>query len=357
MTTRTRIFVLLSVCFVLLLACNFRRASAPAPVLIPAEPAPTRQSAPPPATKMPTVVPEMLPTVAPETSYGSLAREHLEVLSEEIGSRLPGSPEEAEAAAYVEAAFEAYGYEVAVQPFSFVTENEEELESVNVIAVKPGVSTEELIVGAHYDSSDEAEGADDNASGVAVLLEVAELLQDVETPYNVRLIAFGAEEADLDGSRYYAGRMDDAEIQNTVGMINLDSLAAGDVAYVYGDPGPGTLRDWIMERAEEAGFDLEARAAEDMDEPDGTPCECADYGPFQEAGIQFAYFEATNWDLGEQGGMTQVDLDLGEEGVIRHTEYDTLEYIDTTFPERIDDHFDLFVTLLYDTLTQFEAQD
>jgi hypothetical protein len=55
--------------------------------------------------------------------------------------------------------------------------------------------------------------------------------------------------------------------------------------------------------------------------------------------------------------MTQVDLDLGEEGVIRHTEYDTLEYIDTTFPERIDDHFDLFVTLLYDTLTQFEAQD
>lgn len=39
------------------------------------------------------------------------------------------------------------------------------------------------------------------------------------------------------------------------------------------------------------------------------------------------------------------------------TEYDTLDYIDATFPGRIDSHFNVFVTLLYNALTQFTTSN
>jgi hypothetical protein len=101
------------------------------------------------------------------------------------------------------------------------------------------------------------------------------------------------------------------------------------------------------------GFILEGRAAFELDEPDGVPCDCADYSPFQAVGITFAYFEAANWNLGEQDGMIQVDPRLGEDGLIRHTKYDTVSNIEQLFPGRIEHHPNLFVTLLVNALTQF----
>jgi alkaline phosphatase isozyme conversion protein len=356
-----RILFLVLVCF-LVLACGPLAAGTPVPATsvpatLPTNPTPTSGVVSPAAPETPIAPDTPAPVMTPAAANSQIARQHLVALSEDIGARPPGSPGEAEATQYVQAAFEALGYETQLQPFSFTTEDEDTLDSANVIAVKIGSSPREIIVGAHYDSGDEGEGADDNASGVAVMLEVAEKIKDVETPYTIRFIAFGAEENDLDGSRYYVDQMSASEIQNTVGMINLDSLIAGDIAYVYGDAGAGSLRDWILAQARGAGFDLEARTAQELDNLDGTPCDCADYGPFQAAGIPFAYFEATNWNLGEEDGYTQVDPAFGEEGVIRHTGYDTVSDIDSLFPGRIEHHLNLFVTLLHDTLTQFTAPD
>lgn len=336
-----KLLPLLLICFLSLFACDF--------ISPPSAEEPAEEVGPLTATGPSTTMPS-------DVTYGAIARQHLTALCEEIGPRLPGSAEEAAAAEYIKAAFKTYGYNPQVQRFAFTTEDDEELESANIIAVKRGLSSQEIIVGAHYDSVDDADGADDNASGVAALLEVAKLLQDAQTPYTIRFVAFGAEEADMDGSRYYVEQMDEADIENTVGMINLDSLIAGDITYVYGDAGRGSLRDWIIKAAADAGFALEARTAKELDQPDGTPCDCADYGPFQEADIPFAYFEATNWDLAADA-MTQVDVDLAEDGKIWHTEYDTLDYIDATFPGRIDKHFNVFITLLYDALTRFTASN
>lgn len=289
---------------------------------------------------------------------GLIAREHLVALSENIGAREAGTPQEAEAAAYIQSAFEELGYTVEMQPFSFMIEDDDDeasYNSANVIAVKPGSSSWEIIVGAHYDSVEVGTGADDNASGVGVMLEVAEKVVDIPTPYTIRFVAFGAEEVDLDGSSFYVDQMSASDVENTVGMINLDGLIVGDIAYVYGGDGPAdSLDDWILERAQDTGFDLETVVIEELDFPDGTPCECADYGPFQAAGIPIAFFETTNWNLGEQDGKLRVSPEFGEKGVIEHTEYDTIDYIDSTFPGRAEQHLDLFVTLLYDTLTQFE---
>lgn len=337
MNDRGRLLSLLIACLLAFPACSVSIALTPQPPVAP----PVVTESPPGAPFVP--------------ASGRVAREHLVYLADGIGARVAGSEEEAQAAAYVEAAFETYGYDVQVQPFGFADWFGTRGESANIIAVRPGASGEEIIVGAHYDSSDEGDGADDNASGVAVMLEVAELLRGVETPYTIRFIAFGAEETGLNGSRYYVEQMSRAEIENTVAMINLDSLIAGDFTYVYGDAGPGTLRDWILALAPSAGFYLEGRTAAELDGDDGTPCECSDYAPFQEVGIPFAYFEATNWNVGNQDGWTQVDPSLGENGSIWHTRYDTVSTIEQLFPGRIDQHLDLFVTLLYRTLTEFEA--
>ena len=369
------VFLLLAIFTTLIAAgCAFATPTpTPQPIAVPTF-APTSASIPRPTfTTEPTVHPAPTltpsPTAAPRPTTtptrkpianGLIARQHLQALSETIGARAAGSPKEAQAAQYIQTTLENLGYKTELQSFSVTTRVhgvKTTFKSANVIAVKPGLSNSTIIVGAHYDSTGDGKGADDNASGVAVMLEAAEKVKDIPTPYTIRFIAFGSEEIDLNGSRFYVDQMSGTDKQNTIGMINLDGLIAGDIAYVYGDAGSArSIRDWVL-RTAGANFPLETRDVKELDWPDGTPCDCADYGPFQAAGISFAYFEATNWNLGRKDGDTQVNLQFGKRGEIRHTEYDNLGYIGATFPGRIDQRLNLFVTLLYDTLTQFKVSD
>jgi Zn-dependent M28 family amino/carboxypeptidase len=144
------------------------------------------------------------------------------------------------------------------------------------------------------------------------------------------------------------------ELEKITYMINLDSLIAGEIAYVYGDAGfNGNLRDMVLNESRRLGYDLEGKTAEELDPPD-EPCECSDYFPFRQAGIPYIYFESTNWNLGDQDGWTQVDEDLGDNGMIWHTPYDTIAYIDRIAPDRIDERLEMFVNLLVEALTKFK---
>jgi alkaline phosphatase isozyme conversion protein len=296
------------------------------------------------------------------TTVGRIARQHILALSETIGPRVAGTLKEAEASRYIRKVLQELGYAVQLQTFSLDTEDDSSQSgqasnpaiSLNVIAVRPGTSTREIIVGAHYDSVEVGRGADDNASGVGVMLEVAGLIRGISTPYTVRFIAFGAEETGLNGSRSYVDHMRAEELRNTVAMINLDSLIAGDIAYAYGSTGSKSdLRGWILDEAQERGFELQTQPGAELDLPDGTPCDCSDYAPFEHAGVPFVYFEATNWKLGNQDGYTQVDPKYGVKGEIWHTEFDNLGYIEQAFPGRIGDHLQLFAALLYEALTRY----
>lgn len=290
----------------------------------------------------------------PAVPYGQPARRWLEEIVGQFGARPAGSQTERKAAGYIAGQLEEMGYFVEVQPFTFDEDGGETIQSANIIAVKQGLSEREIIVGAHYDSGDEGDGADDNASGVAVLLETARRIIDLETPHTIRFIAFGAEENGLIGSNDYVRSLPKMALENIVYMVNLDSLIAGEIAYVYGDADfKGNLRDLVLKEARRLGYDLEGKTAEELDPPDD-PCECSDYFPFKQAGIPYIYFESTNWNLGDQDGWTQVDEDLGDDGMIWHTPYDTIAYIDRIAPERIDERLDLFVTLLIEVLTRYE---
>jgi len=340
-----------SVCIFLLVACM----AAPAPpTLIPTatkqQPVPTLE-----ATSAPTQPVTETPAPA-EPSAGEIALAYVDAIANGIGPRPAGSQQEAQTVQYLTQVFEELRYPTEVRPFSISVEGNT-IESANIVAIKYGTSSREIIVGAHYDSVKVGKGADDNASGVAVLLEVAARIAELETPYTVRFILFGAEEAGLHGSKTYVAGMTDEQKQNTITMINLDSLAAGDIAYIYGDAGAkGTIRDWALQFAAERDLPLQTQTGLNPEYPVGTTGDWSDHAPFKAAGIPYTYFESTNWTLGNKDGYTQVDPQYAEQGEIWHTQYDTLDYIEATFPGRMQERLGLFVTVLEAIVTQYQAQ-
>jgi alkaline phosphatase isozyme conversion protein len=287
-------------------------------------------------------------------SAGTIARDHLAYISQVIGARPCCGEQEARTVEYINQTLTGYGYEVETQSFEFSDDDEGEMHSTNIMAVKKGISPKEIIVGAHYDSSKKGEGADDNASGVAVLLELAMRVQAVKTPYSVRFIAFGAEEYGMEGSYYYAVHLSPEELKNIVGMINLDSVIAGDKMYIYSNVEiDGTMEEKLVDE-DTPGIDFIGMTLEQLDMGGEYPCECSDYQPFSEAGIPFVYIEATNWEMGDRDGYTQTHPEYGMNGGIIHTKYDTLEYFDEVFPGRVDQQLSFVVTELYDLLVNFE---
>lgn len=115
----------------------------------------------------------------------------------------------------------------------------------NVIGIKPGSSIpdEIVVVGGHLDSVPGSPGANDNASGVAAILEAARLLAEVPTFRTIRFIAFGAEEVGLLGSQYYVQH----RTGTVVGMINLDMVGNGPQLLIGNSAGSRGLLD-VAER-------------------------------------------------------------------------------------------------------------
>ena len=124
--------------------------------------------------------------------------------------------------------FDSFGLEVFKQNFSY-----SEGESFNVIAELPGsdpeLDSQTYILGAHLDSinsdgeNKSAPGADDNGSGVALMLEVARILSQYEFDRTIRFAAWGAEELGLHGSSYYASNIDPEE-EDMRGNFNYDMI-------------------------------------------------------------------------------------------------------------------------------------
>lgn len=102
-----------------------------------------------------------------------------------------------------------------------------EREGRNVIARRPG-SDRVLIFGGHMDSVPAGPGANDNASGTAVVLELARVLARSDRPETLLFIAFDAEEGGLIGSRHYVGSLGETDRRRVRAMFNFDMLGATD---------------------------------------------------------------------------------------------------------------------------------
>jgi hypothetical protein len=101
------------------------------------------------------------------------------------------------AADYIKAKFQVISSKVEEQKYSFNS-----MKFRNLICSLGPDSGERIIIGAHYDVCNDQEGADDNASGVAGLLELARLLKDVSLKYRVDFVAYSLEEPPFFKSQY-----------------------------------------------------------------------------------------------------------------------------------------------------------
>ncbi|HEY1117126.1 MAG TPA: M28 family peptidase [Acidimicrobiales bacterium] len=115
------------------------------------------------------------------------------------------------------------------------------------------------IVGAHLDTVAVSPGAEDNASGVAVVMELARVLRG-DTGLPVVLVLFGGEEprgpGDLHhfGSKHYVAQMTPEERRNLVAMVSLDRVGVGRTVPLYAvDGGPTVVRDQLERAGERAG--------------------------------------------------------------------------------------------------------
>lgn len=132
---------------------------------------------------------------------------------------------------YLADRFAAAGYNVLLQDFEF-TYSAVPVTATNVIAIRPGTTVPEeiLVVGAHYDSisqdpSLDAPGAEDNASGTAAVLHLAELVAGFETERTIHFVGFGCEEYSLRGSRHYVEEAVAAG-DNIVAALTMDMISA-----------------------------------------------------------------------------------------------------------------------------------
>lgn len=157
--------------------------------------------------------------------------------------------------------------------------------TTNVIAERPGLGARMLLIGAHYDSVKKSPGGNDNASGVAVLLELARVLSTYVLPEDLTIyfVAFGAEEDGLHGSRHFVERLDAQQRQSFVAMLNYDMLGVGDVLGVGGST---ELTDLAIRLAQQQGWTAQ---------PLGVEIEHrSDHAPFAAAGIRALVFHAPN---------------------------------------------------------------
>jgi hypothetical protein len=156
------------------------------------------------------------------------------LLAKEIGPRGYNQPDAFKRTEeYIISAFRSYGYDVNEQPYDVSGSTYR-----NIFSIKKGTSEPDgvIVIGAHYDTVTGTPGADDNASGVAALLELARLFATEQTARSLHFVAFALEEPPFFrtrhmGSYVYAKSLKEGDI-NVEGMICLESIG-----YFTDEPG------------------------------------------------------------------------------------------------------------------------
>ena len=293
-----------------------------------------------------------------------------------IGIRQAGTKAEVLAADFIQETLEEQGYVVQRQEFTYIDRRTEKPQvSQNIITQKAGTSGENIILGAHYDSTSAklgSLGAVDNGASIAVMLATAKLLAELEPQkYGVTIIAFGAEEVGLVGANEFVKQASSAKIESYLGMINLDGIVGSDNLYIhsahsvpYSCNGNNDkyefdtrLRDELFKIATIVTTKATFEIHPGFDKyPAGETGGWSDHAPFACAGLPIGNFESTNFAIyGESGRdgysqsihpslwtcfdeKTMIACDRGNEkkwGKIWHTKNDRLDILESIFPGRI----------------------
>jgi hypothetical protein len=201
-------------------------------------------------------------------------------LAGDIGVRVRTTANETRGARYIARRFRAMGYVVRIQRFSVDGGT-----SRNVIARRPDAIRHPFVMGGHMDSVAGSPGANDNASGVAVVLEMARIVANRHQGRFFKFVAFGSEEYGKNG-RHHIGsevmvdRMSRWQRRMTPGMLSIDMIADGRPLLAgYSNFDSDIVARDVFRKLRRAGIDMTFRVL----------CDCSDHGPFERRGIPAAF--------------------------------------------------------------------
>lgn len=234
---------------------------------------------------------------------GAHALDDVRILSaDDMEGRGVGTPGGAKARAYIVKRFGQIGLRpqgaTFERPFAFKPKFGKAVTGVNLVARIEGTSSsgKVLVVSAHYDhlgvrKGQVYNGADDNASGIAGLLAVAEAFKARPPRHTVLIVAFDAEESGLRGAKAFVA--DPPVPLATIGMnVNFDMISknARNQLYVSG-AGPQPWLKPVLEGVAKAapvklllGHDTDAQGKENNWTAQ------SDQGAFAAAGVPWVYF-------------------------------------------------------------------
>lgn len=203
------------------------------------------------------------------------AFEHVRTLAGRIGPRPAGSAAYGRAARYVRRAFVKLGYRARLVPFELPNGST----SRNVVATWPGPARRRVLIGAHLDTVPDSPGANDNASGVAVVLELARVFAGTREADGIRFVAFGAEEVQPGGGHHF-GSAAYAERARPRAMVSVDMIGL-DRLLIVGWLGIGKRRTVaaLLRSAKDTGVHAREEVLPDW----------SDNGPFERAGVPAAF--------------------------------------------------------------------
>jgi hypothetical protein len=341
--------------------------------------------------------------------YGTKAMEYLVELTDEtqgIGQRQTTTQREVEAGEWIYDKLTGFGYDVTVQSFAYKPIGQDDLvNSNNYIVEKKGKTDKTIILTAHYDSTGSQTGslgATDNGSGVVALITIAEKLQDIEIPYNVRFLLVGAEENGINGSLHYVKEAyANGQLDNVIAMVNEDTINGGDYVYVHSahsdylhykkaceriglndktynaDP---EFRQVVLQASIDVlgsagAFRIHSQVLTPegyVDYPEGETGSWSDHAGFACAGVPIAYVESTNYNINGESGYDGYSQTIHSDtwdcynettktacnreteskwGEIWHMEFDRIDKLEELFPGRLEKQLSDNVHVMIELLT------
>lgn len=231
---------------------------------------------------------------------GDRALDDVRILSaDDMAGRGVETEGSAKARAYIRDRFEQMGLTVVDQPFAFTRRRDgKEVHGVNLIARIDGTQAggKVIVVSAHYDHLGTRDGviyngADDNASGVAGLLAVAESFRAAPPKHTILLVAFDGEEAGLRGARAFV-ESPPVPLSDMGLNVNFDMLSKNAKGEIYASG--GSQFAWLKTRldrlAKKAPVTLLLGHDTDADGADNNWTSQSDQGAFAARGVPWVYF-------------------------------------------------------------------
>lgn len=259
-----------------------------------------------------------------------------------LEGRAPGSSGSLRAREYIKAELEAAGAEPVdddwFHPFHY---GRARLEGVNVVSQVRGTRYPDryVVVTAHYDhlgnrSGTVYPGADDNASGVAVLLSLARSLAASRPDHSVLLVALDAEEAGLQGATAFVADPP-VEVESILLNVNLDMVSRSDGRGIYA---AGTYHfDFLEPLLDELTAVAPMAVHKGHDRPDGSAGDDwtpqSDHAAFFRQGIPFVYFGVEDHPDYHRPTDTVDRVDPGEFVAAARTIHAFVRLVDERFPE------------------------